>query len=601
MVSIATSMHNRVKYRFWTAVLTAGLLGQVLFDAPFTGGSGPGRTADNSGVFADKAGDAGIKFTHFNGMSGERYYVETVGSGAALFDYDNDGDLDLFVIQGAMIGPNKVLENALFPPKGPLPLMGRLFRNDTNTAKKGAAEIKFSDVTDKAGISASGYGMGVAAGDFNNDGWVDLYITNFGGAQLWMNDGDGTFSETTAKAGLNVLGWPVSASFLDYDRDGWLDLFVGNYVNFSFSNLKKCFSAGGAVDYCGPLSYSPLPNHLFHNRGDGTFEDVSIKSRTGLEFGGALGVVGADFNDDGWLDIYVANDERSNLLWVNQGDGTFSNQAMLAGCALNKDGIPQSSMGVDAGDYDNDGDEDIIVDNLSGEYATLYVNEKGWFEDRSHESGVMLPTAPFTGFGAAFLDFDNDGWLDILIVNGAVTTIESLARVGDPYPLGQTKVLLRNLGNGTYEDVSQLAGPAFKSVEVSRGAAFGDVDNDGDTDVVLVNNNGPLRLLVNSVGQQKQWLGLRMVGDKVNRDMVGTRVALFREGGPTLWRRARADGSYASSNDPRVLFGLRDSTRITKIRALWVSGRVEEWNDIPVNAYTTLREGTGKPVPEWRP
>jgi enediyne biosynthesis protein E4 len=546
-------------------------------------------------IFTDKAREAGIDFVHFNGMSGERYYVETVGSGAAFFDYDNDGDLDIFIVQGSMLGPGKTLADATFPPK--VPVKGRLYRNDTVMNPDGTRTLKFTDVTEASGINATGYGMGVAAGDFNNDGWVDLYIMNFGHNQMWRNNGDGTFRDVTQATGTDVGGWTVSAAFVDYDRDGWLDLFVGNYVNFDFSNLKRCFASSGAADYCGPLSYDPLPNHLFRNRGDGTFEDVSIKSQIGLDSRGALGIACADFDGDGWIDIYVADDERPNLLWMNQRDGTFKNQAMLAGCALNKDGIAQSSMGVDAGDFDNDGDEDLIVANLTGEYADLYVNDgKGWFDDRSYESGVAVPSAQYTGFGAAFLDYDNDGWLDVLIINGAVKTIESLARTGDRYPLGQRKLLLHNLGNGRFEDASAQGGSVFTSLVVGRGAAFGDVDNDGDIDVLVINNNGPAQLLINNVGHQKHWLGLRMVGQKANRDMLGTRVALFRPHGPTLWRRARAEGSYASANDPRILFGLGDSSDVTKVRAYWTNGRVEEWSAPPVDRYTTLREGSGKPV-----
>jgi hypothetical protein len=546
-------------------------------------------------IFTDKARQAGIDFVHFNGMSGEHYYVETVGAGAALFDYDNDGDLDIFILQGNMLGPGKTLAQAIVPPKGPL--QGRLFRNDTVVNPDGGRTLKFTDVTEQCGIKATGYGMGVATGDYNNDGWVDLYITNFGHNQLWRNNGDGTFTDVTQASGTDVTGWNSSAAFVDYDRDGWLDLFVCSYVNFDFSNLKKCFASSGAVDYCGPLAYTPVPNHLFRNRRDGTFEDVSIKSGIGTEPGGALGVVCADFDGDGWIDIYVADDERPNMLWINQRDGTFKNQAVLAGCALNKDGIPQSSMGVDAGDFDNNGTEDLIVSNLTGEYATLYVNDgKGWFDDKSFETGVAVASAPYTGFGAAFLDYDNDGWLDILIANGAVKTIEAQARAGDVYPLGQQKLLLHNLGNGRYEDVNRHAGAVFTGTSVGRGAAFGDIDNDGGTDVLIVNNNGPVQLLINNVGHKKNWLGLRMVGEKVNRDIVGTRVALYRSHGPTLWRRARADGSYACANDPRILFGLGDSPEVSKLRVYWVSGRVEEWTSVPVNKYTTLREGSGTPV-----
>jgi hypothetical protein len=437
--------------------------------------------------------------------------------------------------------------------------------------------------------------MGVAVGDYNNDGWTDVYLTSLGDTEMWRNRGNGTFANVTRETGTGVSGWSVSAAFTDFDRDGWLDLFVGQYVNFSFSNLKKCTSPSGAEDYCGPLAYDPLPNRLFRNRHDGTFEDVTGKSGLGREFYGALGVVCADFNLDGWSDIFVANDERPNLLWINQKNGTFKNEAMLAGCAVNKDGLVQSCMGVDAGDFDNDGDEDLIISNLTGEYATLYVNDgKGWFDDRSFEGGVAAPTSSLTGFGAAFFDYDNDGWLDILIANGDVKTIEALARAGDRYPLGQRDILLHNLGNGQYEDVSLKAGDLFQLLEVGRGAAFGDVDNDGDVDVLMVNNNGPVRLLINNVGRQKHWLGLRLVGRETARDMVGTRVVLFKRKDASLWRRARADASYASANDPRVLFGLGDSTEITKVRTFWVDGEVEEWTNLPIDRYTTLRQGSGK-------
>jgi enediyne biosynthesis protein E4 len=554
-----------------------------------------GKAANPNEIFSDRAKELGIDFVHFNGMTGRHYYAEMVGSGAALFDYDNDGDLDVLIVQGNALGPGETLASALFPFRGITPPRARLFRNDLVVKPDGSRTISFTDVTAESCISATGYGMGVAIGDYNNDGWPDVYITNFGQNQLWRNNGDGTFTDVTRESGTGVQGWSVSAAFVDFDRDGWLDLFVGQYVNFRFSDRKKCYASWGAEDYCGPLAYDPLPNRFFRNRRDGTFEDITGPAGIGRGFDGALGVVCADFNGDGWPDIFVANDERPNLLWVNQKNGTFRNDAMLAGCALNGDGLAQSGMGVDAGDFNNDGSEDIIVSHLTGEYATLYVNNgRGWFDDRSNESGVAGPTRSLTGFGAAFIDYDNDGWLDIMIVNGEVKSIEAEARAGDPYPLRQHKVLLRNLGDGRFEDVTSQAGEVFGLLEVSRGAAFGDIDNDGDTDVLVVNNNGPARLLINNVGHQKHWLGLRMVGEKINRDMLGTRVALFRPEGPTLWRRVRSDGSYASANDPRVLFGLGDSSRVTKVRAYWVDGRVEEWTGIPVDRYTTLREGSGK-------
>jgi len=539
----------------------------------------------------DVASAVGLDFLHFNGMSGEHYYCEMVGGGAALFDYDNDGDLDIFLVQGNILGPGKTMKDMLFPPKGSLPVRARLYRNDLDTTSH---QLEFTDVTEQSRINAQGYGMGVAAADIDNDGWIDLYMTNFGSNQMWRNRGDGTFVEITQASGTNDSRWSVSAAFVDYDRDGWLDLFVGNYVNFSFTNRKRCFAGSGAEDYCGPLAYEPVPNRLFHNRKDGTFEDVTAESQVGREFNGALGVVSADFNGDGWLDVYVANDQRANDLWINQRNGTFKNEALLAGCAFNKDGIPESSMGVDAGDFDNDGDEDLLVTNLKGEKITLYMNDgKGWFEDRSFEANLAIASKPFTGFGTGFFDFDNDGWLDIVTANGEVRTIEGLARAKDPYPLHQRKQLFRNLGNGRYEEISSRAGTAFELSEVGRGVSFGDVDNDGDVDLLIANNNGPARLLLNQSGNRQHWIGLRMVGRTVNRDMLGSRLAITLPHGQTLWRRVHSDGSYGSSSDPRVLVGIGKATRVSIVRAYWASGHVEEWKDLQSNCYQTLREGTG--------
>ena len=557
----------------------------------------PGETSasvEESGVeiFTGVAEQTGIDFVHFNGMSGNYYYPEMIGPGGALFDYDNDGDLDVFLVQGSMLGPGKSLADALFPPRPPLPVKSRLYRNDLKADANGRPTLGFTDATDQSRIDARGHGMGVAAGDFDNDGWVDLYITNFGPNQMWRNEGDGTFANVTEKTGTDDQRWSISAAFLDFNRDGWLDLYVANYVNFSFTNVEKCVSHSGAVDYCGPLNFDPVPERLFRNRGDGTFEDVSATSRIASEYNGALGVSCADFNGDGWIDIYVANDGRVNHLWINQRDGTFRNEGMLAGTALNQHGMAESSMGVDAGDFDNDGDEDLFMTHLMGQTNTLYVNDgNGWFDDRSLETGLSAPSLPYTAFGTAFFDYDNDGWLDLLVGNGKVRTIEGLARV----PLHQTNQLFRNLGNGKFEETTEQAA-IFKVSEVSRGAAFGDVDNDGDTDVLIANNNGPARLLINNVGSRNHWLGLRMTGEKGKRDIFGMRVAVFRPGAPTLWRRVRADGSYCSANDPRVLIGLGKSGAVSEVRAYWLSGRVEKWTGLQIDRYTTLREGTGEEV-----
>ncbi|MGB6831218.1 MAG: CRTAC1 family protein [Terracidiphilus sp.] len=542
-------------------------------------------------IFSDRTKEAGIDFVHFNGMSGFHFYPEIMGSGVALFDYDNDGDLDMFIVQGAMLGPIDA-SKAIYHPQ--LPLRGRLYRNDSVRNADGTSTLKFVDVTEECGIRAEGYGMGVTAGDFNNDGWVDLYITNLGHNQMWRNNGDGTFTDVTAETGTDVARWSICASFVDYDRDGWLDLFVANYLDFRFTNLTKCLTPSGAEDYCSPLTLNPLPNRLFRNRRDGTFEDVTTRSGIGGEFNGAMGAICADFNGDGWPDLFVSNDSRPNELWINQHDGTFRNDALAAGCALNRDGNPQSCMGVNAGDLLGHGFEDLAVPTMAGQHADLYANNgKGWFDDMSYQSGIALATRRYTGYSVGMLDYDNDGWLDLFFVNGAVRIVEEQARKGSLFPYAQSNLLLHNLGNGRFEDVSSRAGSTFSRLEVGRGAAFGDIDNDGGIDVVIVNNSGPARLLINNLGHRKPWIGIRMVGDKYHRDMLGTRVAVFRRNAPTLWRRVHSDGSYCSSSDPRVLFGLGDAPEIIKVQAHWVSGRVEEWSGLPLGKYTTLREGSG--------
>jgi hypothetical protein len=564
-------------------------------------GCGGHETAARTGAagatepFDEVAASVGIDFTHFNGMSGEFYMPEMVGPGGALFDYDNDGDLDVFIVQGEMLGPNKTYKDALFPPRCPLPPRARLYRNDLTVHPDGTRTLHFTDVTEASGLDVRGYALGVATGDINNDGWLDLFVTKLGAQQLLLNNGNGTFRDATDRIGRPEERWSTSAAFLDYDRDGWLDLFVCNYVQFNFQIHRTCNTSSGARDYCGPQVYTPEPDRLLHNRGDGTFEDVSLAAGIAAKPGPALGVVCADLNGDGWVDIYVANDGAANFYWVNQHDGTFLEEAVLSGCAYNRNGVPEASMGVDAGDFDADGDEDLFMTHIEQEKNTLYVNNgKGQFIDASGQHGVEGPSRGFTGFGTAWLDYDNDGWLDLLVANGAVKKVESLVRAGDPFPLHQRNKLLRNLGNGQFVDAS--SGKAFELSEVSRGAAFGDIDNDGDNDVLILNDNGPARLLMNRVGQDRHWIGLRLVGPDGKRDMLGARVAVFRPSGPTLWRRAHTDGSYCSANDPRVLVGLGDDPRVDTIHVQWPSGTIEQWTGIATGKYTTLREGTGQAV-----
>jgi enediyne biosynthesis protein E4 len=543
--------------------------------------------------FVDRAAETGLDFVHFNGMSGSRYYAEHMGPGVALLDYDNDGDLDVFVVQGQMLG-NKPVSQALFPPRGPLPVKGRLYRNDLEVHADGTRTLRFTDVTDASGINADMYGMGVATGDYNNDGCTDLYVTALGRNQLFRNNCDGTFTDVSRQSGTDDSGWSSSAAFVDFDRDGWLDLFVGHYLAYSPQANVQCYSVNGKPDYCPPHVYTAQPSHLLHNNRDGTFTDVTAAAGMSTEFGPALGVSTADFNGDGWIDIYVTNDGQQNQMWINQHDGTFKNTALFSGTALSAEGQAKSSMGVDAGDFDNDGDEDLFVTELTGQGSELYVNDGGGvFVEQGARSGLRFASLPFTGFGTAWFDFDNDGWLDILTVNGAVTSMEELVRANDPFPLSQRKQLFRNVGGGRFEDVTKSAGAIFQKAAVGRGAAFGDIDNDGDVDVVVGNDNGPLQLLVNQIGNRNRWVGFRLVGGGAWRDMLGARVGVVRTDGSVVWRRARADGSYASANDPRVLVGLAGSENISRARVVWPDGRVEEWADVPVNRYTTLKEGSG--------
>jgi hypothetical protein len=437
----------------------------------------------------------------------------------------------------------------------------------------------------------------VATGDFDADGHVDLYVTNFGSNQLWRNNGDGTFSDVTLAAGADDPRWSTSAAFLDFDGDGRLDLYVCNYVDFRLANHKECVNVTGAEDYCAPGSYSPVPDRLLRNRGDGTFENASLSSHIAVEKGAGLGVVPADFDLDGDIDIYVANDQMANHYWINQGDGTFRNDALIAGVAVNATGSPEASMGIDAGDFDADGDLDLFMTHLRGETNTLYVNDgAGMFTDRTVESGLAPDSKPRTGFGTSWFDLNNDGWLDILIANGAVTALEN-ARDGDvSQPYRELNQLFLNLGSGRFVEVGADAGEVFALAEISRGAAFGDLDNDGDVDVVLTTNNGPARLLVNRLGERAHWVGIRLRHGEPPTDAVDARVGVSVAGRPTLWRRVSSASSYCSANDSRVIVGLGDATTIESVRVEWPGGDVERWTDVPLDRWTDLRRGSGTAV-----
>ena len=544
----------------------------------------PGGSDDS--WFTDRAKETGLEFVHFNGMTGQFLYPEIMPPGVAVFDYDNDGDLDVFVVQGQMLG-GKPVSAANPQPAGPL--NGQLFRNDL---KDGV--LHFTDVTAASGIVTHGYAMGVTTGDFDNDGCVDLYVTVLGANQLFRNNCDGTFTDVSKASGTDDAGWSVSATFFDYDRDGYLDLFVGNDLDYSVAANKPCYSLSGSLDYCPPHVYRAAPSHLYHNNRDGTFTEVTARAGLSREYGPALGAIAADFNGDGWPDLYVANDGQPNQLWINQHDGTFRNTALLAGVALSPEGEAKSSMGIDAGDFDNDGDEDLFITELTGQGDDLYVNDgSGVFEDRSAAAGIRLPSLPFTGFGAGWIDIDNDGWLDLVTVNGAVTqNVEALAR-NQPFSLQQKKQVFRNLGNRQFADVTKQAGAVFDIPEVSRGLAFGDLDNDGDLDMVVANDSGPLRLLINNVGNRKHWIGLNVVRSVQGRQTpaIQAKVTVVTSDGRTLTRRAHADGSYASARDPRVLVGLGDAAGPVRVRIAWPDGKMEERSNVPIDRYATIIEG----------
>ena len=564
---------------------TAACLAMLITAAAVTG-----QTSGDP-VFVDGAPAAGIDFTHFNGMTGHFTIAEITGQGVGLIDYDGDGDLDIYLVQGQLLG--KSMSEAVFPWRGTQPPTDKLYRNDLVVQKNGTRQLRFTDVTEASGISADGYGMGVATGDFDNDGWVDLYITNLGSNHLYRNRGDGTFEDVTAKAGVDDERWSTCAAFVDYDRDGDLDLFVSNYVDFETAPTRECYANSTARDFCGPDAYNPVPDRLFRNRGDGTFEDVTIAAGISKEFGAGFGVVAADFNSDGWIDIYVANDGDPNQLWLNNGNGTFRNEALWAGAAINSSGKAEASMGVDAGDFDEDGDDDIFMTHIMEETNTLFVNDgSGLFEDRTAAAGLSSISLGKTGFGTGWFDFDNDGWLDLLVLNGAVRSLAERVRAGDPYPLGQPNHLLRNTGKGKFELASDRAGDSFLLIEVSRGAAFGDIDNDGDTDVLVVNNNGPTRLLVNQIGNRNHWLGLRLLVGDPPRDALGATIEVVLSDGTSRHRRVRTDGSFCSSRDPRVLVGLGNASGVKSVQVTWPDGRKETWRKPPVDQYTTLRRGS---------
>lgn len=525
-------------------------------------------------LFRDVTKLAGIEFQHSNGATPMKYMPETMGSGALFLDYNSDGWLDVFLVDSGSLVNEKLSRRA----------RSVLYSNN--------GDGTFRDVTAHSGLKNPGYGMGACAADYDNDGWVDLYLTNFGPNVLYHNKGDGTFEDVTGQAGVSSPLWSTSCAFGDIDNDGNVDLYVTNYVDFGLDNNKFCGDHIKQIRaYCHPNVYNGLPDVLYRSNSDGTFSDVTREAGVHAAAGKGLGVVFGDYDNDGWIDIYVANDSVPNFLYRNRADGTFEEVGLWSGVGVNGEGRPEAGMGTDLGDVDNDGLLDIFVTNLDMETNTLYRNRgQGIFTDVTFESGQGEPSLRFVGFGTAFFDYDNDGNLDVIVANGHI--LDNAAYFNSNTTYAQLNLLLRNQGAGIFEEVGPTSGPGFALEKVSRGLAVGDIDNDGDLDVLVTNNGQSADLLRNEGGNRQNSLLVRTIGTKSNRDGIGARLTLT-SGSTTQVREVKAGSSYLGQNDLRVHFGLGQASRIDRLEVRWPSGEVDILEALQPNQILTVLESEG--------